>query len=405
MVMDMEWHTQNSTGGLAWSDNFGWTGYTWNKNLIPDPEKLLTDFKNDGIHVTLNDHPHNGIRDHEAVYPQFMASLGLPAAKGYNLPFNVGDKRYADAFFAASHAPLEKQGVDFWWLDWQQDPLIPWVPGVPGLRHLPWLNELYFQRSESNGLRGQSYSRWGGWGDQRHPMYFSGDTASTWSLLAFEVPFSTTSGNSGCFYWAHDTGGFFGSRNAEQYTRWTQMSGLSAALRVHSVGEDRRPWVWGQQAEDAMRAIYHARSELFPYIYTSARQCYDDMKPLLRPMYLSSPDQEIAYHSSGQYLYGDNVLVAPVVSPGVGPNFVAQQNVWFPQGQWFNYFTGESYAGNTQALVDGGLERSADVCARRRAVANATLHATHDQHAHHATAFALLSRRKRASGNFVFIRR
>ena len=355
LVMDMEWHTQNSSGGLNWSDNPGWTGYTWDKKLIPDPTELLSEFKNKGVYVSLNDHPHNGIRDHEEVYPQFMALMGQPANEGKNLPFDIGNKRYADAFFAASHEPIEKQGVDFWWLDWQQDSLIPWVPGVPGLRHLPWLNELYFQRSEANGLRGQGYSRWGGWGDQRNPMQFSGDTHSTWSILAFEVPFTTASGNSGCFFWAHDTGGFFGSRNAEQYTRWTQFSGLSAALRVHSAGEDRRPWLWGKPAEDAMRVIYQTRSELFPYIYTSARQCYDDMKPLLRPMYLSYPDQEPAYHCSSQYLFGDNVLVAPIVSPGAGSGFVAQQNVWFPQGTWFNFFTGERFRGSTQALVTADL--------------------------------------------------
>jgi alpha-glucosidase (family GH31 glycosyl hydrolase) len=355
VVMDMDWHTQNATEGLMWSNNLGWTGYTWDKKLIPDPEGLLKEFKAKGIHVTLNDHPHDGIRQHEEVYPQFMKSLGL-AADGTNLPFNVGNKKYSDAFFAASHEPLEKQGVDFWWLDWQQDSLVPWVPGVPGLRHLPWLNELYFQRSEANGLRGQGYSRWGGWGDQRNPMQFSGDTASNWNILAFEVPFSAASGNSGCFFWAHDTGGFFGgNRNAEQYTRWTQFSGLSAALRVHSAGEDRRPWLWGKQAEEAMRVTYRLRSEIFPYIYTSVRQSYDEMKPLLRPMYLNHPDQEAAYQASGQYLYGDNVLVAPIVSPGVGPGFVAQQSLWFPQGSWFNYFTGESFQGGTQALVTADL--------------------------------------------------
>ncbi|RYG71515.1 DUF5110 domain-containing protein, partial [bacterium] len=356
IVMDMEWHTQNANMGLKWADNLGWTGYTWDKRLIPDPQGLLQEFKRDGIFVTLNDHPHDGIRDHESAYPEFMKLLGEDPATKKNLPFKAGDKKYMDAFWAVSHAPHEKQGVDFWWLDWQQDSLVPWVSGVPGQRHLPWLNEFYFQKSQQNGLRGQGYSRWGGWGDQRNPMQFSGDTSSNWNMLAFQVPFSTASGNGGCFFWAHDTGGFFGgNRNAEQYTRWTQFSGLSAALRVHSAGEDRRPWLWGKQAEDAMRITYRLRSELFPYIYTSVRQCFDQTKPLLRPMYLSNPGQEAAYHANGQYLYGDNVIVAPIVSAGVGPNFVGQQSVWFPAGAWFNFFTGERFEGNSSALVTADL--------------------------------------------------
>ncbi|BCM89334.1 oligosaccharide 4-alpha-D-glucosyltransferase [Abditibacteriota bacterium] len=355
VVMDMEWHTQNATSGFNYADNLGWTGYTWNRQLIPDPQGLLQEFKQKGIYVTLNDHPHNGVRDHEEMYPEFMKRLGQTPAKGNNPLFNAGDRHYWDAFYATSHAALERQGVDFWWLDWQQDGLIPWVPGVPGLRHLAWLNELYFRESQKGGLRGQGYSRWGGWGDQRHPLQFSGDTTSNWEMLAFEVPFTTTSGNGGCFFWAHDTGGFFGSRNAEQYTRWTQFSGLSAALRVHSAGEDRRPWLWGKQSEDAMRVIYRLRSEMFPYIYTSVRECYDDMAPLLRPMYFNYPEQEVAYHVPGQYLFGDNVLVAPIVSPGIGPQFVAKQTVWFPQGNWYNIFTGEQFRGNAQALVTADI--------------------------------------------------
>lgn len=115
IVMDMEWHTQNATYGHVHADNLGWTGYTWNRNLLPDPQGLLQEFKQKGISVTLNDHPHDGIRDHEEVYPQFMQSLGLTPTKGSSPLFNAGDKRYWDAFYAASHANLEKQGVDFWW--------------------------------------------------------------------------------------------------------------------------------------------------------------------------------------------------------------------------------------------------------------------------------------------------
>ncbi|RYX81201.1 DUF5110 domain-containing protein [bacterium] len=356
LVMDMDWHTQNATTGHIHANNLGWTGYTWDRKLFPDPQGLLQEFKQKGIFVTLNDHPHDGIRDHEEMYPEFMKKLGQTPAKGNNPLFNAADKHYWDAFYETSHTALEKQGVDFWWLDWQQDYIFPWVPGVPGLRHLQWLNELYFRESEKGGLRGQNYSRWGGWGDQRHPLQFSGDTTSNWQMLAFQVPFTSTSGNGACFYWAHDTGGFFGgTRNAEQYTRWTQFSGFTAALRVHSAGEDRRPWLWGKQGEDAMRTIYHLRSEMFPYLYTSVRECYDDMAPLVRPMYYSYPRDEAAYHAPGQFLFGDNVLIAPIVSPGVGPEHVAKQNVWFPQGSWYNIFSGEEFKGNTQALVTADI--------------------------------------------------
>ena len=113
MVMDMGWHTQKyATSGFGHHELFGsdnqpvwkgWTGFTWNKELIPDPAGLLNDFKKDNIYVTLNVHPHDGIRDHEAMYPEFMKALGKDPAKKEYLPFNAGDKACMDAYFKYAH--------------------------------------------------------------------------------------------------------------------------------------------------------------------------------------------------------------------------------------------------------------------------------------------------------------
>ena len=358
LAIDMDWHTQNARygfgRGLARENNLGWTGYTWNRKLIQEPQRLLSEMRNLGVAVALNDHPADGIRDHEQCYPEFMQKLGAGTLP--NPPFNAGDPRYMKALFESAHEPLEKQGVDFWWVDWQQDHVLPSVLGVPGLGHLRWLNYLYYNHSERNGRRGQSFSRWGGWGDHRHPIHFSGGPASTWTVLAFEVRLTVASGNAGCFFWAHDVGGFRGERDAEMFTRWVQFGAFSAALRLHSDDCDRdRPWQWDRQFQDAMQAAYHLRAQLFPYIYGSARQCYDDMVPLLRPMYLEYPQQEESYAYDGQYLLGDSVLVAPIVKPGEGPKLVAQQTVWFPAGVWYNVFTGERIVGNQSLLVTADI--------------------------------------------------
>jgi len=174
--------------------------------------------------------------------------------------------------FRDVHAPLEKSGVDFWWLDWQQ---YPYTRSIPTLENLPWLNELYFRNSEKNGLRGASFSRWG-MGDHRHPIHFSGDADIHFPMLEFEIPFTSTAGNVGCFYWSHDIGGHMdmgkkNPRDNEAYTRWTQFGALSAALRIHSTRSkdmDRRPWLCPTECTDAMRIAFHLRSELFPYIYS-----------------------------------------------------------------------------------------------------------------------------------------
>lgn len=370
MVIDMDWHHHDWTyrndeacrrhkavyGYGHAGNNMGWTGYSWNKNLIPDPEALLRELHQRGIYVSLNDHPHDGVRSHEDGYPAFMAAMGLPASSGINLEYDLSSRRYMNAFFDTISTPLERQGVDFWWVDWQQDEVKPWIKGTR-MRHLPWMNYCYFHHMEQNNKRGISYSRWGGFGDHKHPIYFSGDTKSTWEGLKFQVAFTARSSNAGLFYWGHDTGGFYGDRNGEMYVRWTQFTGLSACLRVHSQRDaalDRRPWMWGAEAEAAMRRIYHLRARLMPYIYTLAYEGYHRGQPLTAPMYLEHPEREEAYHNDQQYYFGPAIICAPVTSPM--ENGLAAQQVWVPDGVYYDYFTNEAY-GPGQHTIHCPLDR------------------------------------------------
>jgi alpha-glucosidase (family GH31 glycosyl hydrolase) len=360
LVLDMGWHTQKqATTGMGHANNYGWTGYSWNKTLIPDPAGFIKKLKDDHIAVTLNDHPHDGIRHHEEQYASFMKAMHQDTANQTELLFNAGDKVYMDNFLKFALKPNEDIGVDFWWLDWQQDYEMPHVLGFRNLKHLPWINYLYFQHSASANQRGLLFSRWAGWGSQRTPIQFSGDAKSTWEMLKFEVPFTANSGNSGCFFWAHDIGGFFGVRNVEQYIRWTQFGLTTSSLRIHSVTDttlDRRPWLWGKQAEAAMKTIYHLRSQLMPYIYSSVWQSHSQSIPLNRGMYIDYADKEEAYHTPQQFMFGDLLLSAPIVSPGTGENFISSQNVWFPEGsKWYNIFNNEVQEGGQIKKISAAI--------------------------------------------------
>ncbi|MDX2175192.1 MAG: glycoside hydrolase family 31 protein [Candidatus Sumerlaeia bacterium] len=339
MVMDMEWHTGE------------WTGWSWNYELLPDPPALLKYFREQGLLVTLNVHPADGVLPTETMYPEFMATLGQNPASGETVTFDAADRKYMEALFAHTHHPREDEGVDFWWLDWQQ---YPFTIGIGDLLNLKWLNYLYFENSKRGGKRGLQFSRWGGWGDHRHPIHFSGDADTGWRMLSFEVPFTSTAGNVGCFYWSHDIGGHFGERNEEPYTRWVQFSATTAAMRMHSgIIEylDRRPWRWPDWATASMRRAFHFRAELMPYVYSSAWQCTADGLPLNRPMYLAYPEAPEAYLVPAQYLFGENILVAPATAAGAGPGRVAAQLVWFPEGTWYNYFTSEKFEGPQWRVV------------------------------------------------------
>ena len=369
MVIDMDWHHHDWTyrgteeckrrramTGYGHASNLGWTGYSWNHRLIKDPVDMLKKLHEKGITVTLNDHPHDGVRSHEEYYADFMRALGLPPESGIDLEFDAGDRRYMQALFAHVHEKIENDGVDFWWVDWQQDHLKPYIKGT-NLRHLPWLNHLYYHHAQRDGKRGISFSRWGGFGDHKHPIYFSGDTKADWDVLKFEVEFTATSSNAGLFYWGHDTGGFYGAPNPEMYVRWTQFSGFSACLRAHSERNavlDRRPWKWGERETCAMRTIYHLRARLMPYIYSLAYEGYENAEPMIASMYLSYPEEKKAYENPQQYQFGKAFICAPVTAP-MSENGLAKQKVWLPDDMYYHFFTGERYEAGEHE-IDSPLE-------------------------------------------------
>jgi len=340
LVMDMDWHKTDT-----------WTGYTWNSKLFPDPENYLKWVHEQHLFATLNDHPQNGIGKYEEKYPDFMVAMGKDPKTGEVLGYNSGDQKYLSNVFKFMHEPLEKMGVDFWWLDWMGDDKYPF-------NRIDWVNQFYYEHSKHDGLRGQQFSRWADWGDHRHPIHFSGDTHISWPMLAFEIPFTAKSGNAGAFFWSHDMGGFEGFRNGELLTRWVQFGAFSAALRLHSTNKwylDKRPWTYGKKEEDSMRVAFHLRSLFFPYTYSHVWEAAHDSIPLVRPLYLEYPSLEDSYRNPQEYLYGPDILVAPIISPTRGFQKVASQNVWFPPGIWYDWFTGRSFKGGTTKSFDHDL--------------------------------------------------
>ncbi|MBN1901529.1 DUF5110 domain-containing protein [Candidatus Sumerlaeota bacterium] len=343
MVLDMDWHKD------------GWTGWSWNRKLLPDAEKLLKWFHKQDLGVTMNLHPADGVGPHEDMYKKFMKDMGEDCKDNKTIPFDAGNKKYLDTLFKRAHVPHEKEGVDFWWLDWQQ---YAFTRSIPNLTNLFWLNHYYYKHTSEKGKRGQSLSRWGGWGDHRHPIHFSGDATTNWIMLAFEIPFTAVAGNVGCFFWSHDIGGHMGDRNEESFTRWCQFGAMSAMVRLHSSRSkvlDRRPWTYPKWSEDSVRASFHLRSMLFPYIYSCVRQSCMESIPMIRPMYIDYPEEEKSYHHAQQYLFGDDFLVAPIATPGEGKNRLASQLVWFPKGVWYNFFSHERMEREAEILAPADI--------------------------------------------------
>ncbi len=334
VVVDMDWHTPDA-----------WTGYTWNRDLFPDPAGFLDWMHRHHLHVTLNLHPALGVAPFESIYPEMAQAMGLDPHGGDPIPFRIADPRFAKAYFEVLHHPLEDEGVDFWWMDWQQGQ----TSELPGLDPLPWLNHLHhrdlLRRPERRPL---VLSRWGGLGSHRYPIGFSGDTFATWPALRFQPRFTAAGANVAYGWWSHDIGGHFGVDEPELYVRWVQFGAFSPVLRLHSSngpGYERRPWEFGPEAEAAARDAFRARAELLPYLYTGARQASDSGRALVRPLSWLAPEDDSAYLARDQYLLGDDLLVAPILEPASPRTGVAARDVWLPAGEWIERTTGETVAG------------------------------------------------------------
>jgi alpha-glucosidase len=357
LVIDMDWH------------KLGWTGYSWDPDFFPDPAGLLARLRKRGIKITLNLHPADGVFDFEDAYPAMLKAMGLRAedvpdleplyhrlyellgldtAHAKRIPLNICDPNYMRAYFSCLHHPLEKMGVDFWWMDWQQG-----TQGsqLPHLDTLPWINELHWQDQVRHRptQRPINFSRFGGIGAGRMPVGFSGDTIVTWESLAFQPYFTSTASNVLYGYWSHDIGGHMGGQlTPELYARWIQFGVYSPVLRTHtskSLECERRVFHFPDPARASMAASLRRRYELVPYIYGAMRAAYDSGVSLVRPMYYDFPGEKEAYRVPQQFMFGDDMLLAPVVSPLDPETEMASVSVWLPAGEWIDCATGERLEG------------------------------------------------------------
>ncbi len=350
-IVDMDWHI-TATG----NSSSGWTGYTWNRNLFPDPTAFLSWLHNQGLHTALNLHPAEGIHPHEEQYPLMAATMGIDPASQQPVTFDIADSHFMRAYFDILHHPMEEQGVDFWWLDWQQGS----GSKMANLDPLWLLNHLHFNDAGRNkDRRPFIFSRWGGLGNHRYPIGFSGDTFSTWNSLAYQPFFTATAANVAYGWWSHDIGGHMhGSEDRELYTRWVQFGVFSPILRLHSTFneyQERRPWGYDSEVLEITRTALRLRHSLIPYLYTMAWHNATQSLPLVTPMYYSWPEEPEAYRCSDQYCFGSELVVAPFLTPANQETHLSRGSLWLPTGDWFNFFSGEYLEGGKWYPLFGGL--------------------------------------------------
>ncbi|MFI5893931.1 TIM-barrel domain-containing protein [Actinoplanes sp. NPDC051513] len=355
-----------------------WNGWTIDPAKFPDPRGFVDWLHAQGVRTGFNIHPSILGSD-----PRFAAAQATAKGKLQRVGCNGGADCYVFdwgdpdqlAAYLQLHRALFPGQIDFWWLDWCCDGS---RSSLPGVTPDAWINQKYadetgfaFSRAygslQAGGYSGPTAVPTGPWADKRTTLHFTGDTTSDWETLQFEVGY--TGGESvvtGLAAVSHDIGGHTGGLQQpgtepgstrlpdDLYARWVQLGTFQPIDRLHSNHSDRLPWQYGTAANASAKKFLNLRKTLQPYTYRAAAEATRTGTPIVRPLYLAYPGEQEAYATAGaEYLFGPDMLVAPVTTPGT----TATTTVWFPPGStWTDYFTGRSYAGGTTGQVTATLD-------------------------------------------------
>ncbi len=340
-----------------WKSPSQWNGWNWNNALFPDPPGFMDWTKQQGLDVTLN--VHTSIANDD---PRFAAANatagGLNPDGGGNYTWDWSNPAHLRSYFDL-HKPFDRQGVRTWWLDYCSG-CGGATASDPGVAPDNFINQAYADHAAAQGYRGFSFGRIGGserggihssspvgpWSERRNTLQFTGDTPASWDMLAFEARFTPDEAAAGLSNVSHDIGSYHGGHLPDDlYARWVQLGTFQPVDRLHSEHGDRLPWDYPGAAGDSAKKFLRLRESLVPYTYTLAEQASRTGVPITRPLYLDYPDQEAAYSNPHEYLYGDDVLVAPITSAG------GSVTAWIPPGTWTDYFTGAVYTGPSTVTI------------------------------------------------------
>ena len=345
--------------GRAWQETRRRFAFEWDRSRYPEPRALTAELSRLGFRLCVWEYPLVSVH-----HPLFagMAVKGWllkDARSGETLRYQWDPAPFGDAL-----TPLPESGiVDFthpdayaYWRD-QHEALFDdgvaviktdFGEQVPGhaLAHngdggarlhnvYPLLyNRCVFEASERRFGAGLVIGRSGWAGSQRFPTQWGGDPQSDWGGFAASIRGMLSWANSGVGWYATDVGGFYGEQpDAELFVRWAQAAVFASHLRFHGLGA-REPWAFGDEALGHVRAALDLRLRLVPYIQACLEEATRTGLPITRCMALACPDQPESWAFGLQYMFGPDLLVAPVVRPG------GEVRLWLPAGRWFDARTG-----------------------------------------------------------------
>lgn len=362
-TIDMDWHYSDfvdeevgvtekgrDTEFYGWNKDKtgrknGWTGYTWNKNLFPDYKAFLKEILKRNLKITLNLHPADGIRWWEDQYEDMARAMGIDPETCQQVKFDIASDKFINNYFEILHRPFEKDGVRFWWMDWQQGT----KSTMEGLDPLWSLNHYHYLDNKVLNKAPLLLSRYAGVGSHRYPLGFSGDTTLDWKTLQYLPYFTLTASNVGYTWWSHDIGGHWkGVFDEQLYLRSVQFGVFNPINRLHSTATEtitKEPWYYGNGTGKLAEEQLKLRHRLIPMLYTADYHTHKDGIALVEPLYYTW-DVPKAYEIKNEYVFAENYLVVVVNKPLEKDGF-ARTEAYIPQGVWTDIFTGDVYNATT----------------------------------------------------------
>jgi alpha-glucosidase len=374
----------------------GFRVFTWSNKNFPDPKKLVSDLRAQGIRTVLIIDPGIKVDENYYVYKDGVEKgMFVRTTDGKELHAIVwpGVCAFPDftnskvrEWFGSFYQKHLDEGIAGFWNDMNEPGVfIPNETKEPFIYHHPKktfpldakhdadklkgthsryhnVYGMQMARSTFEGLKKLSPSkrpfvltRAGFAGIQRFSAVWTGDNVASWEHMALSIPMLTNMSVSGIPFVGADVGGFTGNPSPELYARWLQAAILTPFLRSHSelASNSQEPFAFGEEFTKINRATIELRYRFLPYLYTLFYEHERDGQPVMRPLWFGYPKDYQTYLIEDEYLVGSDLLVAPVLKEGM-----RKRKVYFPIGDdWLDWNTGKLYKGGTNADVDAPLDR------------------------------------------------
>ena len=362
----------------------GYRVFTWNKERFPNPARMIADLKKEGFHLAVIIDPGIKVDPNYWVYKEGLAGndfVRMPDGKLYEGKVWPGTCVFPDftspkvrEWWGTLYKGLVQDGVAGFWNDMNEPSIFDVPSKTMPLDAIFYDHGLHSPQAKVHNVYGMQMSRATEQGvlklrpnerpfvlsrdtyagGQRYAAVWTGDNTATWEHLRISVRELMTMGLSGLTFTGADIGGFIGSPSPQLYTRWLEAGIFYPYCRTHTTkgSAEQDPWSYGNRDTNINRKSIDLRYRLLPYLYNTFYQASQTGLPVMRALLLDYPDDPRAIDQDGEFLFGDDLLVAPVMEP-----YQIKQHVYLPSGEWFNFWKDRVYKGPAEIAVNAPLQR------------------------------------------------